>query len=159
MDIHVRPLTAETFAFFGQLIDLQGNTAASFSADHFNYWKQLGILKDIDEVEVGLLKVKRHEMTCDRMERHEQTPELLIPITGSFIITVGMPAKTIPDVAGLSAFHVRSGQAILLKPDCWHWMPNPVEEESAILIIFKNNTSQNDTIIEPLEKVCTLINA
>ena len=157
MNIQISALTKESFAAYGELIQLPIDTETTFSADHFSYWKQQGIIKAFGgDVEIGVLNVTQKQLSFDQLERHNYTAEFLVPLNGSFICPVAIPSTEIPNVDQITAFRVSLGQAIVLKPNCWHWMPVPVEKEILILVIYKNNTSADDLIIEKLNETCYL---
>lgn len=156
MNIQVFTPTKENFAAYGELIQLPSDATPTFSDDHFSYWKQQGIINTISDAEVGVLNVRQKLMSFELMERHNFTAELLVPLNGSFICPVAIPSLVVPNADQVTAFCISQGQAILLKPNCWHWMPILVEKEILVLVIFKNNTSADDLIIEKLNETCYL---
>lgn len=88
MEIKARKLSAEAFTRYGEVIDLSPAGEATASADVMAYWKRQGVF-DIDgPVEIGVLKVKKHEMVFDQIEQHTETPEILIGLDGGFIVPV-----------------------------------------------------------------------
>lgn len=156
MNIKTTPFTNQSMRPFGKLVELPPKFKATFTGISFNYWKRLGVLRGIEDMEIGLLIVTLTAMQFDQVERHALTPELLIPISGSFTLPVAPPSLMVPDVSDISAFRVRVGTSVLLNPNCWHGMPCCTSGESTILIIFKDNTSQNDLIVERLSTTCFL---
>ena len=154
MNIPITISNGQTVSPYGKLVELPSGEECTFYADHFRYWKQQATLNIDGPVEVGVLQVKRNQLSFNQMERHDCSPELLIPLNGDFVLPVAMNTGPVPDLKNVQALHVKQGQAVLLNPGCWHWMPHPLVDDIAILIIFKNNTSAEDLIIGDLSQDC-----
>ena len=153
MDIKVKKLNKEDFDKFGAFVEAP-NAEPTFQSGQFAYWKQLLEIR-MGEVEIGMLKVRKYDMQLDRMERHAETAEMLIPVDGSVIIPVAPPSDTTPDPAKAEAFVVNQGQAVILGKNCWHWLPCPMDKlEVTLFVIFKNNTSETDLTVEELYEKC-----
>ena len=156
MEIRAKKLTVEAFDTFGVIVETP-KREPTFQEDKFTYWKQVLQLQ-MGEVEVGILKVRTYDLLLNKMERHAETAEMLIPVDGSIIVPVAPPSDTRPNAALAEAFVVEKGQAVVLGSNCWHWIPCPVDKpEVTIMVIFKNNTSETDLIIEELTENCKVI--
>ncbi len=158
MDIKTKKLTSDDFMQYGQVISIPTSLLPTIKNEEITYWKQQAVL-DIDgPIEIGILKVKKHEMVFSQMEKHLKTPEMLIGLDGAFIIPVTSMFKEKPEVKKIEAFEVAICQAIIMSPHCWHWTPCPVDKsEITILVIFKDNTSQNDIVIKDLDQECKIV--
>lgn len=159
MNIQVQKATEKNIAPFGQLIktDIQGVPA--FFADHFAYWKQQGSIKSEEEIEIGVLEVKTCEVSFNQMEMHNRTFECLVPLNGDFIIPLALSSSGKPTAGEVSAFHISHGDVLLLNTGCWHWMPSALSPNLKILVIYKNNTSATDLVIESLDDDCLLVSS
>jgi len=158
MEIKVQKLTAEAFAQYGQVINLSPAAEPTAGSDDFSYWKQQLVFDITGPAEIGVLKTKKHEMIFDQIEQHTETPEILIGLGGGFIIPVAPPSDDVPDPEKIEAFEVSANQAIMMKTNCWHWLPNPADkDELTIMVLFKNNTSADDLVIKDLPLQCTVV--
>jgi ureidoglycolate hydrolase len=155
MRIPINDIRHDDDCSFGKIIKLPQDTALRVS-ENFKYLKQQAIIDVNYPVEIGHLQVNGNHTTFNQMERHEKTPELLIPLDGDFIIPVCTSFNKLPDLNSLIALRVRQGEALLLNRNCWHWMPCAVSGQMSILVIFRNNTSAEDIIIENLSEGCQM---
>ena len=155
MNIQIKSLTVEMFKRYGQVVKPPETAEPTIATDDLTYWKQQATIRIDGDVEVGILKVKKHEMLFDQMEKHNETPEMLVALDADFIVPVAPPSEDIPSVEQIEVFHVKHGQAIIMDTACWHGGPNPLDKnEVTILVIFKDNTSQNDLVIKELSETC-----
>ncbi|MEM2969870.1 MAG: ureidoglycolate lyase [Candidatus Bathyarchaeia archaeon] len=105
------------------------------------------------EIEIGLCQVKKDSNTLKFMEKHARTPELIVPIKGSFILPVALSHNPLdvtesPSAADVEAFFVRSNQALVMNNGVWHSAPFPIGKETTFFVIFKKDTSKNDVIFK-----------
>ena len=157
MNIEIQPLTVEKFKPYGQVIKPPGKEEPTISNDDLTYWKQQAFIKTKGDIEVGVLKIRKHDMLFSEMEKHLETPEMLIGLDGDFVVPVGPPSEDIPSPDSIEAFHVKHGQAIIMDTGCWHGGPKPLDRnEVTLLVIFKDNTSQNDLVLKELGETCKM---
>ncbi len=158
MEIKAKKVTAEGFKKYGQVVELQPGAEAAVSEKDFEYWKQQAVFRTEGSCEIGVLKVKKHDMAFGQMEQHTETPEVLIGVDGGFVVPVGSVSEDVPAVGDIEAFEVGQGQAIVMDKSCWHWVPNPVDkDEVTVLVLFRNNTSANDLVIKDLSEQCEVV--
>lgn len=158
MEIKAKKLTSHAFTQYGEVISLSPTVESTVSADAMNYWKQRVIFDIGGSAEIGVLKVKKHEMVFNQMEQHTETPEILIGLGGGFIIPVAPPSDNVPVPDEIEAFIVGANQAVMMNTACWHWLPNPTDkDELTILVLFKDNTSENDLVIKDLSEQCKVV--
>jgi len=158
MNIEIQPLTIEKFKRYGQVVMPPETAEPTIANDDLTYWKQQALVKIKGDIEIGVLKVKKHEMMFNEMEKHNETPEMLIGLDGDFVVPVAPPSEDIPSLEQIEAFHVKHGQAIIMDTDCWHGGPKPLDKnEVTILVIFKDNTSQNDLVLKELREPCRIL--
>jgi ureidoglycolate hydrolase len=157
MNVTIRPADSPEFEKYGQVIKVPVSEPTA-DTDNFKYWKQQALLSVDGPVEIGVLNVRKHEIRLSQMERHDHTPEILVGLDGAFIVTVAASSTEKPVAGDVEAFRVEKGQAVYFNTNCWHWAPCPVDDANiTILVIFKDNTSQTDLIIEDLDEECIVV--
>src|SRR5690606_41731797 len=111
----------------------------------FKFWSDLTHYLIEGETEIGLCTVYRQdEPRVAWMERHERTPELLIPIDAPFVLPV-MTADA-PD-SGVEAFRVEVGEAVVVGQNVWHSACHPVGRDAATyFVIFRRGTPHEDVV-------------
>jgi len=149
--VRAKKLTAHSFSRFGQVVDVP-KAPPLVERETVKYWGTLATFMIEGETEVGICVVKKDSDTFETMERHVQTPELLTPIKGDFVIPVAAPGnledpQETPSVKDVEAFYVHEEQAIMMDKGVWHWAPLPVGEEASFFVIFKKETAKRDMTI------------
>jgi ureidoglycolate lyase len=117
--VDTRPLTAEAFAPFGDVIDVPTKAGRKYYED------ALGNLRPAARPS---LSVVQREATTDRplhskmLERHEFSSQTFVPIdVGRWLIVVAPHASAGgPDVGRLQAFVAAGQQGVTYKPNTWH---------------------------------------
>jgi ureidoglycolate hydrolase len=109
----------------------------------FRYWSDLASYHIGGETEVGLCTVYLQDgRPVTWMERHERTPELLIPIDYPFILPV-MAGQGGSET--IEAFQVNVGEAVVIGQNVWHSACQPVDSEAAnYFVIFRRGTPSED---------------
>jgi len=157
MNVKIKKLSPVSFKQYGQVIEMSQSLEPTITNEQIAYWKQQAILNIDGAIEVGVLKVKKHDTVFNQMEKHLETPEMLIGLNGAFIVPVA-PSSEMPKANKVEAFEVGAGQAVVMSANCWHWTPCPVDKsEITILVVFKDNSSQNDLVIKDLEQECRIV--
>lgn len=115
----------------------------------FEYWSDEGRFRVDGETEIGYCTVhRRAEPIVKWMERHDRTPEVLIPIDRAFILPVMTEDGTV------EAFKAEPGQALVIGAGVWHSACLPLDgEDASYFVIFRRRTPQEDvtkTEIEPV---------
>lgn len=140
--LRARPLSAQAFAPFGTLLG-QPACVPSLERGDITFWNNTADLSGLQSSGVtGHLIARRRELTLTRIERHQYTPEAFIATSGRSLLVVGEPGEA--GTAGLHAFEIRAGQAVLLRPGAWHWAPYPLTEAATFLLILRAETSEHD---------------
>jgi ureidoglycolate hydrolase len=144
--IEVHQLTAERFAPYGSIFK-RGDEAPLAETPAFSYWNDLARFHIEGEVEVGWCDVHARPDTVDWFERHDRTPEILIPVDG----TMALPVMT--GAGRVESFLVEPGEAVVIAPGTWHSACIPVGAESVgYFVIFRRGTPAEDvvkTAVEP----------
>jgi ureidoglycolate lyase len=134
-----RRATPEAFARFGAVVPAP--TAPPTAADAtFSYWSDLAHYRIDGETEIGLCTV--FEQDAPRvtwMERHDHTPEFLIPADGPFLLPV------MDGDGEVEIFRVEPGEAVVIGDGVWHSACHPVGAASATyFVVFRRGTPRED---------------
>ncbi len=153
--IQPRRITPENFAPYGSVVRMPAGEPLAQDAT-FKFWSDVAHLRIDEETEIGICTVYRQpEGRVAWMERHERTPELLIPVDAPFVLPV-MPADVPADAPaeGVEAFVVEVGEAVVIGQDVWHSACHPVDREAATyFVIFRRGTPHEDVVKMDLEDV------
>lgn len=137
----VQRLTAKGFARFGS-VARPPSTAPLARTDAFAYWSDAVHYAIDGETEIGYCTVFRPaspEVTW--FERHDRTPEILIPIDAPFVLPV------MDEGGKVEAFQVNLGEAAVLAPGVWHSACLPVDADaSSYFVLFRRGTPAEDVI-------------
>lgn len=125
-------LSAESFAPYGQV--LLGSVGKP------NYkgkgWTSLfpSVKINIPDGELGwVIATKSSKNIIPGMEREPEV-EMIWPINGSIVQTVGLPGNLHdhseqPDAGNIKAFVVNPGQVIIMNPGTWHYAALPFKQK------------------------------
>jgi ureidoglycolate lyase len=109
---------------------------------------------DIDgSVSVGVLRAVKRGFDFHEMERHVETPEMLVAVQGDVLVPVAPanhPADA-PAAEETEVFHLRQGEALIMNTGVWHWLPFPLQGEAVLLVVFKEGTPDNDFTLYDLQ--------
>lgn len=139
--IQPRRIAAERFARFG-LVARLGDEAPTAQGDQFRFWSDLAHYHVPGETEIGLCTVYRTPSAeVDWMERHDRTPEILIPVDAPMVLPV-MAGDGSEDV---EAFEIVVGEAVVIGTGVWHSACLPKEGDTATYwVIFRRGTPSED---------------
>jgi ureidoglycolate lyase len=148
MTVPSRRATPDAFARFGSVVPAptQEPTAAG---NTFRYWSDLAHYRIEGETEIGLCTVYLQDAPrVTWMERHDKTPEFLIPADGPFLLPV------MGDTGEVEIFRVEPGEAVVVGAGVWHSACLPVEGASATyFVVFRRGTPREDVIKHDIEPV------
>ncbi len=149
-------LSAEAFAPYGQVLTAYDGAPLA-EDDVITYWGGVGVAAFDGPVSAGMLFGHPRRMATNKLERHLNTPEVLVALEGDAAVCVGEPGE--PD--RLSAFIVRQGEAVALFKGTWHWTPFPTgERDCRFLVLFHAGTERDDLEIRELpEEIFLSLNA
>ena len=144
--IKLEKLTKESFAPFGSYYDMANPDGVGMQGDfHVFYPDRLPVCFD-EEIAFSPLVVKKlAELKIATIEYHNNTPEVILPITDDAIIHVALPQKETPTAEQNKAFLVPKNTMVKLNPCVWHYAPLPANNENITVIIglplltYKNN--------------------
>ncbi|WP_338818225.1 ureidoglycolate lyase [Neomoorella thermoacetica] len=149
--IKVKPLNRDGFKMYGQIIELPSTTSDTDDGT-LRWWGKVAGLPADGPVGVGIMQVQRRNFLVTKMEYHVKTAEMIIPLQGSSILTVGYSAgnKSEPEEAG--AFFFPPGQAVVLNKGVLHWLPFPLQETAVFAVVFRAGTPADDMHFCELER-------
>jgi ureidoglycolate lyase len=133
--------TPEAFARFGSVVPAP--TVEPTAADPtFSYWSDLAHYRIEGETEIGLCTVHRQaDPRVTWMERHDRTPEILIPADGPFLLPV------MDEAGAVEVFRVEPGEAVVIGDGVWHSACHPAEAASATyFVVFRRGTPREDVV-------------
>jgi len=137
------PISIEGFSAFGDVALLLDESPLAETVE-FSFWSDAAHYRIDGETEVGFCTVYPHQGNrVAWMERHERTPELLIPIDGRLVLPV-MSGDEVPEVR---AFEFGPGEAVVIGQNVWHSACLPKGSGAVqYFVIFRRGTPQEDVI-------------
>jgi ureidoglycolate hydrolase len=144
-ELKILPLTSTAFADFGKVLNKVGGDPMGHSAE-FNYWGKLGEFHIDGRISSGHLVAFQRPAVVRRLESHARTPEILVALEGDSALCLARPGISPNDGrGGIQAFLLARGDAIVLHPGTWHWIPVPIGcATAAFLVLFAEGTEDND---------------
>lgn len=157
-ELRVSTLSRDHFAQYGQIIDLNDLGLATINAEVVKFWKQQVEVNFDGEIEIGVLKVKKHEMLFSEMENHFKTPTIMMSLNGDFLFPVAPCKDEVPDVDEIKVFKMKENQLYLMNSKCWHGEVYPIDKEELTLLVFlKKGSLDDDTVFGKLSEQCRII--
>ncbi|MEX0982073.1 MAG: ureidoglycolate lyase [Bacteroidales bacterium] len=157
-EIKVSLLSRDDFASYGKIIDLNDLGPASINTEIVKFWKQQVEVDFEGEIEIGVLKVKQHEMLFDELENHFKTPTIMMSLTGDFLFPIAPCKDEVPDVEEIKVFRMRENQLYMMNPKCWHGEVYPIDKDELTLMVFlKKGSLDNDTVYKKLSEQCMIV--
>lgn len=142
MEIACKKVTSENFASFGRLVRLP-EVEPTASGQTFKFWSDIAHYNIDGETEIGLCTVyAQPEISVEQLERHNQTPEILIPVDAAFMLPLLLDGNS-PEQA--ECFQVEPGEAVVIDESVWHGPCIPVgKKECTYFVIFRRGTPHTD---------------
>ena len=129
--LKVQPMTRESFAPYGVLIDSRGSVEI-----------------DLGEGRPSLTgaTAEHRPFQFEFMARHRRTMQVFSPLASSeSIIAVAPPTSSgAPEVERIAAFHVSGRLPYAYHVGTWHTPPFPVQEWSSYLVVDRAGTLDDD---------------
>ena len=143
--MNTKSLSPQNFRPFGTVAVLP-ETQPLAADETFEFWSDVAHYGIEGETEIGFCTVYARDGRVDWMERHDRTPELLVPIDGPFILPV------MTDDGRVEAFRAEPGTAVVIGQSVWHSACHPVDgNEATYFVIFRRGTPQEDVTKQDLE--------
>lgn len=151
MVIKPEELTADAFTPYGHIVS-QPDGAPMADDDVITYWGRIARTDIKNPISFGLLLGHKRPYQTGKLERHLDTPEILVALENDAVIVCGKPSIS-DSVDDLAAFYVKQGDALCLYSRTWHWTPFPMEgEDCKFLVIFAGGTEDSDLEIKELDE-------
>ncbi|HLE56371.1 MAG TPA: ureidoglycolate lyase [Rhodothermia bacterium] len=135
------PINIEGFSAFGDVALMLDEPPLAETAE-FSFWSDSAHYRIEGETEIGFCTVYPHRAnTVTWMERHERTPELLVPIDGRLVL----PVMTDGDDPQVRAFEFGPGEAVVIGQNVWHSACLPLGSQGVTyFVIFRRGTPAED---------------
>ncbi len=143
MQIAVRPIEAEAFSPFGQLLETPGSANR---LDHAAAAANLRYQAKVNVCVVRALPLALPHKITD-MERHAFSSQAFFPLNVErYLVMVAPPAgDDTPDMTGLQAFSVAGHQAINYNAGTWHHPLATLGEPGEFAVLMWEDGGERDT--------------
>lgn len=144
--LYPRPLTAEAFARYGDVIEARG-TPRSINDGHALRFHDLAAL-DLDAdngravVSIFRSTPPVYPFPVKVMERHPKSSQAFVPLSGSPYLVVVAPAGAF-DAGAVEAFVAAPGQGVNLRKGVWHHFNLALTDDSEFLVIDRDGPGEN----------------
>lgn len=144
--ISAHRITEANFADFGSVARTPSGAPLA-ETSQFRYWSDAAHFGIAGETEIGYCTVfQPDDGVVTWMERHERTPEVLIPIDRSVVLPVMKNDE-------VSAFLFEPGEAIVIGRNVWHSACLPADgQDASYFVVFRRGTPHEDVIKKDLQK-------
>jgi ureidoglycolate lyase len=136
----VMPMTADSFAPYGEIIGERGNVDIDLDGGNVNLVTQT---------------VESRPLYFDFLGRHQRSEQVFVPIGGTqSIIAVAPPSpqnSALPDVKKMAAFLVDGTRAFKLHRGTWHASAFPLDEYATFLVLDREGTLEEDFDLRDLK--------
>ena len=90
-------------------------------------------------------------MIVSKMEHHARTSEILVAVKNDFVLCVAPANEQKVEIDKIKAFKVKQGSVLVMSRACWHWIPFPLNNRNAeVLVIFRDKTGNDDLVYADL---------
>lgn len=157
-EVKILKFNKKNFNLYGHLVEIPAPGQPTIETNVVKFWKQQAIFAMGEKIEVGVLTLKKQEMVFNELENHFKTPTLLLCLDGDFILPVAPPSDNIPSASEVVAFQVPKNQTVVLAEKCWHGVTYPIDKDTiTLLVFFKEDSLDEDTVYKSLDKKCTIV--
>ena len=153
--IQIKPLTAENFAKYGKIIDLN-QPNGDVSDGMVDYWPLYGVTCKLPTV--GILEIRRQGgVSPQALERHLLYEEVFIPVDGMGVMPFA-PAADLenldaePDISRIEAFLIDGTKALVIEKGVWHYPARPITPAIRFAMVVSEECG-NDLYEKPVEGV------
>jgi ureidoglycolate hydrolase len=146
-ELAVSPLDPETFARYGTVLE-QPARAHDAEGPGWRWWAETATLAATGSAYgIGFLDLRPAPLRFDWAERHERSPEMIVALAGSCLVYVSAAAPEREAPGMFEVFRLGSGQGVILAPGVWHGAPLAVDGPSAAIVLLRERTGIEDTVI------------
>ena len=146
MSIKAKPLTAEAFAPFGEVLDTDGAPDKLINKGKCGRFHDRATLDFVEDGTAGISLFKAEPRTLplklDMVERHPEGSQAFIPMTWApFLIVVAPDEGGVPGTP--SAFRTQPGQAVNFLRGTWHGVLTPLHAPGQFAVIDRIGEGSN----------------
>ncbi|QXT41218.1 ureidoglycolate lyase [Gymnodinialimonas ceratoperidinii] len=144
MTLVARPITAEAFAPFGQVIALTDApiTINEGMCQRFNDLAEIDIIEGRPGLSLFQSKLRQLPYSCDLLERHPLGSQCFIPMSDAELLVIVAPdAGGKPGAA--QAFTARNDVAVNIARNTWHGVLSPLSGSGMFAVIDRIGTGDN----------------
>lgn len=150
MELIARPLSAEVFAPFGDVVEAPANQGRAY------FETSLGNLRPGASPRLWMLTkmpAAGLPLQIDSLERHQYSSQSFVPIEiGRWLVVVAPHApQGGPDVARAQAFMASPLQGVSYKPDTWHSGLNVLDKPARLTVFQWLDDTAADTEMVPVQ--------
>lgn len=146
-----KPLTAEAFARFGDVIEARGASRLinESHAKRYHDLAGLDLLADGGRPIVSIFHSTppAYPFAIREMERHPKSTQAFMPLSGRPFLVVAAPPGVF-DESAIEAFVASPEQGINLHKGVWHHFNLALEAESAFLVIDRDAADENTDAVK-----------
>jgi len=148
LTLATRPLTAEAFAPFGQLIEAGGQARHyTINAGNTERYDDLADI-ELDPGGRAIVSIFRGQprpmpFRVEMLERHPLGSQAFMPLSGRRWLLVVAPPGDAPAADGLQAFLARGDQGVNYAAGVWHHPLLALDAESDFLVIDRRGPGPN----------------
>ena len=144
--IHIKPLSREAFAPFGEVIATAGVDAVPINQGRTLRFHALAQVELLGEGAQAILSIFRGQplepLFIELMERHPLGSQAFVPVNGkAFYAVVAPPGEF--DESAVRAFLVSGNQGINLHAGTWHAPLLPLAADSDYLVVDRRGSGGN----------------
>ena len=153
MPITLRPLDADVFAPFGQVISrpIRVGDRASYETGLSNHRPQATIRLWANHIQPTTLP-----LVATKLERHRHSSQTFLPLSVSRYVVIVAPslASRAPDVDAIAGFIAEATQGITYAADVWHHPICALDEPAGFAVLMWKDDSPGDeewaTLLDPI---------
>lgn len=143
--LHVSMASRDSMGPFGTFVAATEGCRIP-SGESFSYTEKVRVMEIPGHISVGILNLKQRPLTFHELERHVQTPELLVALKGDVVFAVapaGQPGQ-LPSKDAVIVLHLCQGEGVVLNKGVWHGLPFPLGPEANLSVVFQIDTPARD---------------
>ena len=142
------PLTAESFAPFGQLLSAEPDESAQE-------------VRGGEDWILNILSYEHKDLVCDHLNAHHKATQALIPLASKPALLVVAPPgttfETPDDLDTIRAFVMDGTAAVNLGFGTWHWGPYPIGDHVDLLNLQGRGFADDNEIVNLVDNLDTVV--
>lgn len=140
MNLRAKPLTADAFAPFGQVIEADPASAVEINTGFTTRYHALATAQTDDRTILSIFRGRPRPLEVAMLERHPLGSQAFVPLGGRAWLAV--VAET-PDPAACQAFLCRGDQGLQYAANVWHHPLLVIDTAQDFLVVDRLGTGPN----------------